>query len=92
MADEEITKKRLYCNRCQHETNHELKGEHTATFGDPEVGELGEVLIYRLWICMGCDRGLLEEEYWPDASMPDGFQDFEYFPKRSEHSLLAKHA
>lgn len=89
MADETIQMKRLYCNWCRHETNHELKGEHTGTFGDPEVGEPREALIYRLWICMGCERGLLEEEYWHEAMPPD-FEKFEYFPKRSEHSLTAK--
>jgi hypothetical protein len=91
MADENIRKKRLYCNLCKRETNHELKGEHEGRFGDPEVGELGEVLIYRLWICMGCERGLLEEEYSTEAMPDPEFAEFEYFPKRSEHSRLAKH-
>jgi len=85
MADEEIRKKRLYCNWCKHETNHELKGEHKGIFDDLTVGK--EVLIYRLWICMGCEKGLLEEEYSND-SMP--FEESEYFPKRSQQSLTVK--
>jgi uncharacterized protein DUF4145 len=87
MVDEKIQRKRLYCNRCQHETNHALKGEHKGIFGDPELGEPEERLTYRLWICMGCERGLLEEEYWTGA-LP--WADYEYFPKRSQHSLIAK--
>lgn len=93
MADEELKKKRLYCNWCKQETNHELKGEHKAVYGNPEAGEMREVLTYRLWICMGCEKGLLEEEYWNDVAMPnlpDDFAEFEYFPKRSRHSVVAK--
>lgn len=89
MADEKIRKKRLYCNWCKHETNHELKGEHKGVFGDPELGELEEVLIYRLWVCMGCEKGLLEEEYTNDA-MPGQYAEFEYFPKRSQRFLMVK--
>lgn len=87
MDDEQILKKRLYCNWCKQETNHELTGEHKGVFGREEVGELVEVLVYRLWICMGCERGLLEEEY--DSELVDG-PEFEYFPKRSQQSLVAK--
>ena len=87
MADEKTEKKRLYCNWCKHETNHELKGEHKGIFEDLIVGH--DVLIYRLWICMGCEKGLLEEQYLNDA-MPSGYSEFEYFPKRSQHSLTAK--
>jgi hypothetical protein len=91
MADEQIQRKRLYCNWCKHETNHELKGEHTGTFGNPELGELREVLTYRLWICMGCEKGLLEEEYCSEAIPDEAGVEFEYFPKRSQHSLIAKY-
>src|SRR5437867_2873244 len=87
MADGEAQKKRLYCNRCKQETNHELKGEHTGVFGDPESFQ--EVLIYRLWICMGCEHGLLEEEYAIDPT-PEGYKEFEYFPEPSKDSLFAK--
>src|SRR6266446_2961119 len=84
MTDEVVQKKRLHCKRCNYETNHELKGEHRGVFGDPESFQ--EVLTYRLWICMGCERGLLEEEYTIDGSI----EEFEYFPEPSKDFLFAK--
>jgi hypothetical protein len=65
-----------------------LRANTQANF-QTEPGGYRELLIYRLWICMGCEKGLLEEEYWNDA-MPEDCADFEYFPKRSQHSLIPK--
>jgi Domain of unknown function (DUF4145) len=83
MTDEAAGKTRIYCNWCKQETNHELKGEHRALFPDEH---LSEELIYSLWICMGCERGLLREAYSNDA-MGDLY-DCQYFPERSQNALV----
>jgi Domain of unknown function (DUF4145) len=90
MADEGTKRTpRIYCNWCKRETNHELKGQHKATYGDEEDG-LVEVLTYRLWICRGCEHGLLEEGYWI-SGMPDEAEEQEYYPERSQQFLVPKH-
>jgi len=86
MTDDALTRTRIYCNWCKHETNHELKGQHRVVY-DPEG--LGETFIYRLWICMGCERAVLQEEYTNNA-MPEDFADFEYYPERSRKFLVPK--
>jgi hypothetical protein len=86
MADEGTKRTRIYCNWCKRETNHELKGEHRVVY-DPEA--LGETFIYRLWICMGCEHALLQEEYYNNISTEE-FPEFEYFPERSENALVPK--
>ena len=40
---------------------------------------------------MGCEWGLLEEEYSHGAMLDGGFEEFQYFPKPSQHSLIAKY-
>ena len=87
LKEREVNKKRLYCNWCTQETNHEVKGQHVIIVNAPR--EMQEVLIYRLWICMGCERGLLEQEYL-NESMGEHEQDLEYFPKRSRNALAPK--
>jgi hypothetical protein len=87
MADEVLKKTRIYCNWCKQENNHELKGEHKRIFHDEHGFE--EVLIYRFWICMGCERGTLQEGYW-NSAMPDDYEELEYFPERSEKFLVPK--
>jgi hypothetical protein len=90
MADEETKRiPRIYCNWCKRETNHKLKGQHKATYGDEEDGVI-EVLTYRLWICMGCEHGLLQEGYWI-SGMPDEAEEQEYYPERSQQFLVPKH-
>jgi hypothetical protein len=86
MAEEALNKTRIYCNWCKRETNHEFKGGHKVVY-DPEA--LAEMFVYRLWICMGCERALLQEEY-SNNTMPEGYAHFEYFPERSENALVPK--
>ncbi len=88
MTDEESKKTRIYCNWCKQETNHELKGEHKAVFG-LGPNEYRESLHYKLWICMGCEHGLLEEKY-ENEDMHGEDAEFEYYPERSRHTLFAK--
>jgi len=87
MPGEEIEKKRLYCNSCKQITNHECKGRYKGVFGTIET--LHEELTYRLWICMGCEIGVLEQAYW-NPFMEDGEFEYDYFPERSQNALVAK--
>ena len=89
LREREVSKKRLYCNWCRVETNHEVKGVHVAIFQDPYDGE-HEVFTYRLWVCMGCERGLLEQEYLSERVNEDDGRNLKYFPKRSRYSLAPK--
>lgn len=86
MSEESDEKTRIYCNSCKQETNHEHKGEHKAKFHD-EHG-FGEYLIYKLWICMGCEAGVLQRVYTNDAMDPEC--DYDYFPERSQNALAPK--
>lgn len=99
MPDENVNmpdKKRLYCNQCKNETNHVLKGEHSRRFYEED--ERGafifwEELVYRFWICAGCDRATLEEAYTM-SSMEDqkGNQIYSstYYPNRTEKQIPLK--
>ena len=63
MPKETATKTtRIYCNYCKQDTNHDLKGEHEFTWYDDDA-EFGESNLYRLWICMGCEHGVLQHEH-----------------------------
>ena len=86
MAAAKLKKTRIYCNWCKRETNHKLEGEHTINFPDESFSEM---LVYRLWICMGCERGTLQEGYW-NSGMPDDYEEQEYFPERSQNFLVPK--
>ena len=53
MPEEAISKKtRIYCNHCKQDTNHDLKGDHTASWWDDDAS-FGEKCVYRLWILYG---------------------------------------
>lgn len=64
------TVRRIYCNSCKGETNHELKALYeryselvrSADQRDEYTG-FEEWWEYRLWICRGCDAATLEEAY-----------------------------
>jgi hypothetical protein len=93
MAEEAPKKTRIYCNFCEQDTNHDLKGEHTAKSYD-DASEYGEMLVYRLWICMGCEHGVLQLEYSDSEMMDDEgneYSTFHYFPERSENYAHMKH-
>lgn len=89
MAEEVVPNKtRIYCNWCKQETNHELKGEHQAIWG-LGPNDFGESLHYKLWICKGCEHGLLEELYG-NEDMPDEYASFTYYPERMQKFLFPK--
>src|SRR5258708_16309467 len=96
MAEEALTKKRIFCNYCKRDTNRDLKGEHTVETNDSDW-HFQEHSTYRLWICMGCENGLLEVEYENSEMLrsdgADGieyYSDFYYYPERSQHDLATK--
>jgi hypothetical protein len=96
MAEAALNKKRIFCNYCKQDTNHDLKGEHTVKTSATDR-DFQEHSTYRLWICMGCEHGLLELEYENSEMLtsggPDGFEyysDFYYYPERSQHDLTPK--
>ncbi len=97
MAEETLKKKRIYCNHCKQDTNHDLKGEHTVKTYEEESG-FGEIVTCRLWICMGCERGVLEQDYTNSemltsdgAGGADFYSEFSYYPERSQHDLVPKY-
>jgi hypothetical protein len=99
MPDENVNlpdKKRLYCNRCKNETNHVLRGEHSRRFYEEDERGASlyyEDLIFRFWICAGCDEGTLEEAYTM-SSMVDNkgnqIYSFTYHPNRTEQQIPLK--
>jgi hypothetical protein len=92
MAEEAPKKTRFYCNHCRVETNQELKGEHSIKSYDEESG-FGEIVTDRLWICMGCEHGVLQQEYSNSEMMdPEGheYSTVVYFPERSQDDLATK--
>src|ERR1700674_4511387 len=88
MSDDAENKARIYCNWCRRETNHELKGEHIAVFGLGPL-EYGEFYTYKLWVCMGCEHGVLERVYSTEG-MAEGVNFREYFPYRTQEFLFPK--
>lgn len=89
-------KKRLYCNRCHNETNHVLKGEHSRRFyEEDEHGRpmFWEDLVFRFWICAGCDEGTLEEAFTMSNMVDEEnnqIYSFTYYPGRTAQQLPIK--
>ena len=54
--------KQIFCRTCETVTNHNCRYDHYRKYEDDEAN-FWEVVGYRLWICAGCDTGLLEEYY-----------------------------
>src|SRR6266496_6797785 len=85
--------KKLYCNTCKGETNHEVLATHQRRHDEIE----GENTLYpqrvyweewenRFWVCRGCDTATLEEAYTCDGMYhPDKEEyvyDSTYYPQR----------
>ncbi len=87
--------KRIYCNQCSGETNHVLHAEHKQRYQESEGLHLAywEEATYGLWVCAGCDTGILEAA-WTGSGMvgPDGedIYTYTYYPPRSVDHLRAK--
>lgn len=90
------SRKRIFCNTCKNETNHILQAEHDRQFYEEEHGQLAfwEEVVYRFWICAGCDKATLEECYTMDGMRDINdkqIYESEFFPKRNEHDVAGKH-
>lgn len=88
--------KRIFCNACKDTTNHVLKAEHVRQFHHIEDDQLvfWEEIVYRFWICAGCDKATLEECYTMDGMRNQNdkqFYEYTVFPKRNEHEVSGKH-
>lgn len=83
--------KRLYCNRCQGETNHILHGEHSC-HEEIDEGHNWETTTYRLWTCAGCDTATMETESTASYFFDGDEQQYSrsYDPPRSMDDLKPK--
>jgi hypothetical protein len=96
MSPEAESSKKVYCNHCQCETNHVLKGAHSSRGFDEELWFWEEVR-YSLWICAGCDCGTMEEvvsvatpierDDEPELSVLNSY----FYPQRTSRTLRHKH-
>lgn len=90
------TIKRIYCNTCKGQTNHELFSiwERKSSDADFEKDPLNEVgkydeWTYLFWICRGCETASLQEDH---VAYVDGKEQYVrvYYPARERNSLAAK--
>lgn len=88
------TKKRIYCNTCGLETNHNLKSDHNNDHYEIEnEGTSMEHLVfyektkYGFYICLGCDTAIIEEQYhcsgMYDPSNDGNVYSTSHHPKRA---------
>ena len=95
MSPEEVKKvrRKFFCNNCQRLTNHILKGEHVDSTVIDEENGFWEELIYRLWICAGCESGTMERAWTADGYYDrngDQMYESEFFPPRDFGNLTPK--
>lgn len=93
--------KKIACNVCNLETNHELKAIHQSAHDeyDKQTGypEFHEETNYLFWICRGCDTATLENAYTCDGMCyenGDTIWDSTYYPERQNvkrHRKYFKH-
>jgi hypothetical protein len=89
-----IQQKTIYCNRCSQETNHYLKAIHIFNQRDQNRSD-SEVdwerqWTYILWICAGCNHGVLEENFTTPLNNPDLLRIYKYFPESEKEHLRKK--
>ena len=88
--------KKIHCNTCNLETNHELISNHDRDYvefeeinGEKAIGWY-EKTKYGFWVCRGCDTASLEEK-WHCHGMYDQNGDeihsYAYFPERRNTSI-----
>jgi len=85
------SKKRIFCNTCNTETNHLAQADYSHRNEDSVFG--WEEHIYRLWICAGCESGSLEVLYTnPTWTREDGEQEYDavVYPSRTKDYLGVK--
>lgn len=80
--------RRIFCNICSLETNHECIATHQRKF---YTAGLLETIGYRLWICAGCETGTLEEFYTNDEKQEYNEEEVStYYPERSKSHIDEK--
>jgi hypothetical protein len=89
-----IEKQHIFCNHCHGNTNHLLRGQYVHKWASPPDDGIQGAVEYSLWICAGCDTGVLEikesnSEDYIDEDTPN--YQIEYFPKRMGEALAPKH-
>lgn len=83
--------KKIFCNTCKGETNHDIKSHHDKSYYE-EYEDHGRKFLgyyektqYSFLVCRGCDTATLEES-WHNAGMHDyngeDIYSDEYHPKR----------
>lgn len=100
--EKNVTKtKRIFCNTCKGETNHDIKSSHDQSYYE-EYENHGQMFLgyyeeteYSFLVCRGCDTATLEER-WTNAAMRgydgDNIYSFIYHPKRKNlGDRTAKH-
>jgi hypothetical protein len=90
MSDDKTS---LFCNRCRGRTNHALKGSYVHRWKSPDDDDIQGEVKYNLWVCAGCETGVLEiSESDSESYFPDGTTEIrtEYFPKRMHEGLVPK--
>lgn len=80
--------KKIHCNRCNLETNHELLATHDCIYYT--CIDWYEKSRYGFWVCRGCDTASLENKY-TDAQMESHASNkrysFIYSPERNNKPL-----
>jgi hypothetical protein len=89
------SKKKIFCNACQNETNHVIQCEHEKMYCDEEHGQLifYEKEIYRFWTCAGCETGTMEVCFTMSGmhdSNGNEIFDYNYHPKRTHGAITVK--
>src|SRR5690349_5614907 len=81
-------KRKLYCNRCKRESNHNLRGNYYSADTDEETlfEESEDCSLYE---CAGCEAPTLLVEY-RNSGMGDDETDISLFPERRSSWRLPK--
>jgi len=79
--------KKIHCNECKRETNHELLATHDCCHH--EDNRFSEYICYGFWACKGCDTASLEEKYTCSGMHDENGEIYfyQYFPERKNKSL-----
>jgi hypothetical protein len=92
------SKRRIFCNRCETNTWHALRGEHRQSYHPEEYEEMQIDFAegaWQIWQCQGCEEvvfletWITSEDYDAATGVPKPSEHF--YPERSRHSVKKKH-
>jgi hypothetical protein len=90
------TVKRIYCNTCKGQTNHEListqeRKSSDVDFEKDPLNESGqyEEWTYIFWICRGCETASLQEDHVAYVNGDEQYVTV-FYPRRERKSLVTK--